>query len=67
MKRMLPVWFWVGLVLTIYGLIMLAVGIYHLFHPPSTSLSHLHPNLLWGGVMLVVGLVFIIPNAKGKG
>lgn len=59
MKRMLSVWFWVGIVLLTYGIIITGSGVYYLYHPSGTVLSNLHPNLWWGGVMLLGGFIFL--------
>jgi len=48
--RMIPVWFFVGVILLIYGVIILATGIYGMSHPPSTVLANLHPSLVVGRV-----------------
>jgi hypothetical protein len=57
--RMIPVWFFVGVILLIYGVIILATGIYEFFHPPSTVLANLHPALWWGALLTIVGGVYV--------
>ena len=55
--RMLDIWFFSGLILVCYGLILMGVGIYYLYYPyHNTILSELHPNLWWGGIMFLSGL-----------
>jgi len=63
--KMLPVWFWVGIVLIVYGLIIIGSGIYYVLHPPNTALSHLHPSLWWGGIMCASGIIFLIMGKRG--
>jgi len=63
--KMLPVWFWVGIVLITYGLIIIGSGIYYIFHPPDTALPHLHPSLWWGGIMLTGGIIFLFIGKRG--
>jgi hypothetical protein len=63
--KMLPVWFWVGIVLIVYGLIIIGSGIYYIFNPSNTALSHLHPSLWWGGIMLVGGIIFLSIGKRG--
>ena len=57
---MKSIWFFVGLLLTIIGTIVTASAVYSLFHPPANPklLSHLHPDLWWGIVMLAFGIFF---------
>lgn len=55
----IPVWFFVGVILLIYGVLILATGIYGVFHPPSTVLAHLHAGVWWGGLLVIVGAVYV--------
>ena len=57
--RIIPVWFFVGLILLIYGVIILATGLYEFSHPPATVLSHLHPAVWWGALLSIVGGVYV--------
>jgi hypothetical protein len=63
--KMLPVWFWVGIVLIVYGIIIIGCGIYYLFHPSNTALSHLHPSLWWGGIMFGGGIILLLIGKRG--
>ena len=65
---MKPIWYFVGLILTIMGSIILLSGIYSLIYPSASKvvLSDLHPDLWWGAVMLVVGIIYIVKNRKIK-
>lgn len=52
-RKMLPVWFFVGLLLLAYGLIILYVGIRDYHNLPAVVLAKYHANL-WGGILLTV-------------
>ena len=54
-RDLIPVWFFVGLLLGVYGLLILASGLAELSNPPATVLAHLHAPVWWGAVMIVVG------------
>lgn len=60
-NNMLSIWFWVGLVLTVYGAIICGTGVYYIFEPAAVA-GKLggNVNLWWGAVMLVAGVIFII-------
>jgi len=58
-RQMVPVWFFVGVILLIYGVIILATGIYEFSHPPATVLAHLHPAIWWGALLTIVGGVYV--------
>lgn len=65
--HMLDIWFFAGMVLVCYGIILIGVGIYYLFNPyRSTVLAELHPNLWWGGIMFLSGLVLYWLSWKGR-
>jgi hypothetical protein len=57
--RIIPVWFFVGVILLIYGVLILGAGIYQLSHPPSTVLANLHPALWWGVLLIILGGVYV--------
>jgi hypothetical protein len=55
-----PVWFFVGLLLLIYGLLILYSGLAEWRNPPPTVLSNLHAPVWWGGSMVVLGIAYVI-------
>ena len=57
--RMVPVWFFIGVILLIYGVLILATGIYEFSHPPATMLANLHPAVWWGALLTIVGGVYV--------
>ena len=61
-EHALPIWFFIGALLTVYGAMILGAGLYDLVSPPSTEvvLSRLHVNLWWGAGMLLLGLVYVV-------
>ena len=52
-QKMLPVWFFIGLLLLVYGLIILYVAIRDYHNLPSVVLARYHANL-WVGILLIV-------------
>lgn len=60
-KGTLSIWFFIGLLLTAYGIVILASGIYNYNSPPpNVVLSNLHAPVWWGAFLLVIGLVYLI-------
>lgn len=58
------IWYFVGIVLLLMGALVFISGILHLINPPlkQTVLSELHPALWWGGLMMIMGLIYLISN-----
>jgi hypothetical protein len=56
--HIIPVWFFVGVLFVIYGFIILASGLAEWSHPPNTVLAEKHAPVWWGGLMLVLGLIY---------
>jgi hypothetical protein len=52
-QHMLPVWFFIGLLLTIYGVIILITAIGEWAHPPAVVLARYRPGI-WGGILLLL-------------
>ncbi|MBI5533322.1 MAG: hypothetical protein HY898_11435 [Deltaproteobacteria bacterium] len=67
----LPIWFFVGLILTVYGVLVVIAGL--VYTQAATVLASTRPGLWWGAVIIVAGAVFLAiglhvhraSNAKG--
>ena len=57
--HMIPVWFFVGVILLIYGIIILCTGIYEYSSPPPTVLANTHPAMWWGALLTVIGGIYV--------
>lgn len=59
-RRMIPVWFFAGILLFIYGILIFITGLAEWSHPPATvELSNLHAPVWWGAIMILMGGFFI--------
>lgn len=58
----LSIWFFIGALLTAYGAIITATGLYELSSPPPNPpvLASLHASIWWGAVLLAIGLIYFI-------
>ena len=57
--HMIPVWFFIGILLLTYGVLILATGIYEFSNPPPTVLATLHPAVWWGALLIVIGGAYV--------
>ncbi len=65
----IPIWFFIGLLLTIYGVMIFGYGIYEAVSgnfPPGVQLAQLHTPLWWGGVLLLLGVLYLIKFRPGR-
>ena len=63
---MVSIWFFIGALLLIYGLIILGSAV--LMPTPDVVMADLHPGVWWGGLLTVLGAVYTYvfrPGRKG--
>jgi hypothetical protein len=68
-RAIIPVWFFVGLLLGIYGVLICASGISEWSHPAPTVLAELHGPVWWGGLLAVIGAIYVVvfrPRGHGS-
>ena len=63
---MIPVWFFVGILLIIYGLVIFISGIYWFINPIDIIIGYLHADIWWGLLMMIIGSYFLIKNYHRK-
>lgn len=56
-KKMISIWFFIGVLLLFYGVVILAQGLYELTTPPANPVvrADLHIGILWGSLLLIMG------------
>ena len=70
MRESLSIWYFSGILLLLYGLLIMGTGIYELWSPPvpQPHLWNLHPAIWWGALMTVCGVFYIArfrPRQRG--
>ena len=58
----ISIWFFIGVLLTAYGIVITATGLYELVSPPANPpvLANLHASIWWGAILLIIGLIYFI-------
>jgi len=61
---MRPIWYFVGWMLLVVGVLVMVSGVLNIVSPPQHPAvsQHLHPELWWGGVIVAAGVVFLVAN-----
>ncbi len=69
-KHFLSIWFFIGVLLLVYGFLVLGAAIYGLSHPPemqvvlSEQMQHVvsRAGLWWGGLLIIMGGIYTYFN-----
>jgi hypothetical protein len=72
-REMLSIWFFVGVMTLLYGIVLLPYGAWEWFggHEPGTVLHHLHPTFWWGLLLTLFGGFYTFryrprPSERGR-
>jgi hypothetical protein len=57
---MYSIWYFIGLLILVYGVLILGAGIMDLLSPPAQPLvlAQLHMGIWWGALMIILGGVY---------
>ena len=58
--HIIPVWFFVGVMLLAYGILIFASGVSEWSNPPHTVLAELHAPVWWGGILTIIGAAYVL-------
>jgi hypothetical protein len=66
---MISIWFFIGVLLLIYGVLILGAGLYERAVPPEhpVVLAGLHAGIWWGALMIILGAIYTARFAPRKG
>jgi hypothetical protein len=66
---MLSIWFFIGILLLAYGMLILGAGLYELANPPEhpVVLANLHAGIWWGALLVILGLIYSLKFKPGRG
>ncbi len=63
-EKQIPIWFFIGGIVLIYGLLILAAGLFYWLSPPPVEarvrLWSLHADIWWGVLLLILGFFYVI-------
>ncbi|HEY0786984.1 MAG TPA: hypothetical protein VGD62_14035 [Acidobacteriaceae bacterium] len=54
-RRDISIWFFCGILMLVYGMVLIATGTTEWDDPPPTVLANLQPTFWWGVVLSVFG------------
>ncbi len=61
-KERISIWFFIGALVLVFGVLILCAGVYALAYPPQPPvvLANLHAELWWGGLMIILGALYTV-------
>jgi len=64
----IPIWFFIGVLLVAYGLLITSYGIYEFAtgQLADVALSTLHAPLWWGATLLALGIFYMVKFRPGN-
>ena len=67
-KKPIAIWFFIGLLLLVYGVLILATSLYNLLAgvPQHTVLADLNIGVWWGALLIIVGVVYVHFFSPGR-
>lgn len=65
-RQTLSIWFFCGILMLAYGVVLIVTGALEFNHAPPTVLASLHPTLWWGVFLSLFGLFYTLRFRPGK-
>jgi hypothetical protein len=67
-KGMISIWFFIGVLLLAYGVIILGASTYYAVNPPEHPLvlANLHAGIYWGALLMLLGGIYTIKFRPGS-
>jgi hypothetical protein len=65
----IAIWFFIGILLVIYGGIICGYGIYETAtgnYATGVQLTNLHTPIWWGGILAIVGVFYLVRYRPGQ-
>lgn len=59
-KRAISIWFFIGVLLIVYGFLITGQGMWEMFNPPAhpVVLAEMRMNIWWGALLLLIGATY---------
>jgi hypothetical protein len=64
--QQISIWFFIGLLLAVYGAIILGAGIADWNRPAPVVLANLHVGVWWGALLLIIGGAYVYFFRPGR-
>ena len=67
-RQRVSIWFFIGILLGVYGILILGSGINELLNPSAyqVKMASLHAGIWWGAMLILLGLIYTVKFAPRK-
>jgi H+/Cl- antiporter ClcA len=67
-KHVIPIWFFIGILLTVYGVLILGAGLWDVINgiKRDVVMAEAHAGVWWGILLLVLGGFYCLRFRPGK-
>jgi H+/Cl- antiporter ClcA len=67
-KHVIPIWFFIGILLTVYGALILGAGLWDVINgiKRDVVLAEVHAPVWWGILLLIIGGFYCIRFRPGR-
>jgi hypothetical protein len=67
-KQQISIWYFIGLLVLVYGVLIFGAGVGELFSPPENPrvLAELHVGVWWGALLMIIGGVYVYFFRSGR-
>ncbi|MGB9408009.1 MAG: hypothetical protein WCA89_10760 [Terracidiphilus sp.] len=65
----IPIWFFIGVLLVVYGAMIFGYGVYEWHtgsYPSLVELTNLHTPVWWGGLLAALGVFYVAKFRQGR-
>jgi len=67
-KQQISIWYFIGILVLIYGVLILGAGVAELFAPLESPrvLAELHVGIWWGALLVIIGGIYVYFFRPGR-
>jgi uncharacterized membrane protein len=69
MRTEIPIWFFIGVLLSVYGALVLGYGIFEMAtgNLAHVEMAYLHTPIWWGAILLAIGVFYLLKFHPTRG
>ena len=64
--KTISIWYFIGLLILVYGFLILGAGIGEFSSPARVVMPELHVGIWWGAFLIVIGIVYLYFFRPGR-